>query len=72
MSVSILERCKLLIRWPFAYFDQTRPPTAKNIREFIVGLAQGLLLVMCTHPFAKEALTFHLACSEGYERLSWL
>ena len=27
-----------------------------------------LLLVMCTHPFAKEALTLHLARSEGHER----
>ncbi len=27
-----------------------------------------LLLVMCTHPFAKKALTLHLACSEGHER----
>ena len=27
-----------------------------------------LLLVMCTHPVAKEALTFHLACSEGRKR----
>ena len=27
-----------------------------------------LLLVMCTHPLAKEALTLHLARSEGYER----
>ena len=27
-----------------------------------------LLLVMCTHPFAKEALTLHLAHSEGHER----
>ena len=26
-----------------------------------------LLLVMCTHPFAKEALTLHLARSEGHE-----
>ena len=23
---------------------------------------------MCTHPFAEEALTFHLARSEGHER----
>ena len=23
---------------------------------------------MCTHPFAKEALTLHLARSEGHER----
>ena len=27
-----------------------------------------LLLVMCTHPFAKKALTLHLARSEGRER----
>ena len=27
-----------------------------------------LLLVMCTHPIAKEALTLHLARSEGHER----
>ena len=27
-----------------------------------------LLLVMCTHPFAKEALTLHLPRSEGHER----
>ena len=26
-----------------------------------------LLLVMCAHPFAKEALTLHLARSEGHE-----
>ena len=26
-----------------------------------------LLLVMCTHPFAKETLTLHLARSEGHE-----
>ena len=27
-----------------------------------------LLLVMCTHPFVKQALTLHLARSEGHER----
>ena len=27
-----------------------------------------LLLVMCTYPFAKKALTLHLACGEGRER----
>ena len=27
-----------------------------------------LLLVMCTHPIAKEALTLHLARSEGHKR----
>ena len=30
--------------------------------------ASCLLLVMCTHPFAKEALTLHFARSEGHER----
>ena len=30
-----------------------------------------LLLVMCTHPFAKEAFTLHLMRSEGHERY-WL
>ena len=32
------------------------------------GCLRCLLLVMCTHPFAKEALTLHLARSEGHER----
>ena len=27
-----------------------------------------LLLVMCTYPFAKKALTLHLACGEDRER----
>ena len=27
-----------------------------------------LLLVMCTHPFAKEALTLHLTRGEGHKR----
>ena len=27
-----------------------------------------LLLVMCTYPFAKKALTLYLARSEGHER----
>ena len=34
---------------------------------FIRGCLRCLLLVMCTHPFAKEALTLHLARSEGHE-----
>ena len=32
------------------------------------GCLRYLLLVMCTHPFAKKALTLHLARSEGHER----
>ena len=31
------------------------------------GCVRCLLLVMCTHPFAKKALTRHLARSEGHE-----
>ena len=33
-----------------------------------IGCLRCLLLVMCTHPFAKKALTLHLARSEGHER----
>ena len=46
-----------------------------RLQEFLEDLPQGiqgclrcLLLVMCTHPFAKKALTLHLARSEGHER----
>ena len=35
---------------------------------FFFGCLRYLLLVMCAHPFAKEALTLHLARSEGHER----
>ncbi len=34
----------------------------------VEGCLRCLLLVMCTHPVAKEALTLHLARSEGHER----
>ena len=40
-------------------------PRAPNL---INRCLRCLLLVMCTHPFAKEALTLHLARSEGHER----
>ena len=33
-----------------------------------LGACGCLLLVMCTHPLAKKALTLHLARSEGHER----
>ena len=36
-------------------------------RQRFDGCLRCLLLVMCTHPFAKEALTLHLARSEGHE-----
>ncbi len=32
------------------------------------GCLRCLLLVMCTYPFAKKALTLHLARSEGRKR----
>ena len=34
----------------------------------IVRCLRCLLLMMCTHPFAKKALTLHLVRSEGHER----
>ena len=40
-------------------------PVQKHKRT---GALRCLLLVMCTHLFAKEALTLHLARSEGHER----
>ena len=33
-----------------------------------IGCFRCLLLVMCTHPFAKGALTLHLARGEGHKR----
>ena len=45
------------------------PNTIKRVlAEHGIGCLRCLLLVMCTHPFAKEALTLHLARSEGHER----
>ena len=48
------------------------------VEEFSTGMQQRtklamwclryLLLVICAHPFAKEAFTLHLARSEGHER----
>ena len=32
------------------------------------GCFRHEVLVMCTHPFAKEALTLHLVRSKGHER----
>ena len=40
----------------------------KTVSPRSVRCLRCLLLVMCTHPFAKEALTLHLARSEGHER----
>ena len=34
----------------------------------LAGCLRCLLLVICTHPVAKEALTLHLAWSEGRKR----
>ena len=43
-------------------------PEDAGVRALVEGCLRCLLLVMCTHPFAKEALTLHLARSEGHER----
>ena len=37
-------------------------------RECLQWCLRYLLLVMCTHPCAKEALTLHLERSEGHQR----
>ena len=39
-----------------------------NSRRIRKVCLRCLLLVMCTHPFAKEAFTLHLMRSEGHER----
>ena len=54
------------------------PVLSKNTNELktyapgrfgiIARCLRCLLLVMCTHPFAREALTLHLARREGHER----
>ena len=36
--------------------------------QVFLGCLRCLLLVMCTHPFAKKAFTLHLSRSEGHER----
>ena len=46
---------------------------AKNVlRDCEIAVSRGclrcLLLVMCTYPFARKALTLDLACGEGRER----
>ena len=49
-----------------------RPHTVAELFCGCGGLSHGfgclrcLLLVMCTHPFAKKALTLHLARSKGH------
>ena len=50
----------------FAYAPKSNYPKRwlKFLGEWCL---RCLLLVMCTHPFAKKALTLHLARSEGHE-----
>ena len=43
-------------------------PRGRSCSRVDTGCLRCLLLVICTHPFAKEALTLHLARSEGHER----
>ena len=49
---------------------RTKTSPTDVFRFDIARCLRCLLLVMCTHPFAKEALTLHLARSEGHERYS--
>ncbi len=39
-----------------------------HVSTYGYGCLCCLLLVMCTHPFAKKAFTLHLSRSEGHER----
>ena len=51
------------------YATQNRQAAVRTLASIVdLGCLRCLLLVICTHPFAKEALTFHLARSEGRER----
>ena len=43
-------------------------PRGRSCSRVDTGCLRCLLLVICTYPFAKEALTLHLARSEGHER----
>ena len=51
---------------PLARIAERRCCTA--LAESKMRCLRCLLLVMCTHPFAREAFTLHLARSEGHER----
>ena len=69
---------------PFGSIKWKGQPLAAAKRPILAGLNRGindgssfcgaqgclrcLLLVICTHPFVKAALTLHLARSEGRER----
>ncbi len=46
----------------------TPDATAAQARWVSPGCLRCLLLVMCTYPFAKKALTLHLVRGEGRER----
>ena len=50
------------------FLDGTRTASPVAWHVLVTGCLRCLLLVMCTHPFAKEALTLHLPRSEGRER----
>ncbi len=45
-----------------------RPNRRGSLQDTKGGCLRCLLLVMCTYPIAKEALTLHLARGEGRER----
>ena len=67
MRSSRLPAVKTLAQFDFSF----QPSIKREQIESLHGCLRCLLLVMCTHPFAKEALTLHLASSEGHERF-WL
>ena len=62
--VRLLDGCRSRIRPAAALARSART----RLISVTLRCLRCLLLVMCTHPFAKEALTLHLARSEGHER----
>ena len=61
----VVSASQLRLSAPASLVGANAPP-GNRIRD--QGCFRYLLLVICTHPFAKEALTLHLARAEGHKR----
>ena len=61
-------KVKIASRLQEAYLENRLRTTLTHEHGHVLRCLRCLLLVMCTHPFAKKALTLHLARSEGHER----
>ena len=67
-SDSALDNLPPMVRDGRLELRNTPRITERRAVDIFVGCLRCLLLVICTHPFAKAALTLHLARSEGRER----